>query len=622
MYKETFAGLDNPDCVLQDIQIEADLYETLAKVSTTHQYVNNGAVNIEAVYTFPLPSDAVLLDMNLVVGDRKLIGQIIPKKQAEDRYEDAVVDGDLPAMIQNPSHGIYTLNIANIQPGEHVAISFTYGMFLMWQGHDLRFTIPTTIASRYGDPEKAGLVDHQIPETDFLTENRYSMKIRVHGQMASAVIASPSHDINMELLDDSVLIHFAQSSALMDRDFVLNLSVSNMNKSSLMWGLDGNSHLLWACFHPHFGNQPDEGSYGLILVVDCSGSMAGDSINQARSASRNVLKTLRKQDYFNIVAFGSGHKTLFRKMKPADQDNLEEAMDFVKDLQADMGGTEMESALKNALGFICKAVLSQDILLITDGEVWDIDGAVKLASKKNHRIFSIGVGSSPAESNLKKLSTRTGGACEFVFPGESMNEKILRHAGRICSPVIQKIDMVWPSLPDQVFPGTLETLFDGDTVNVFGRFANRVESGEVGLSLIMADGQAIDVSAGDVSTAGVCKEPGLIARMAAATKLADMTDPDDATALSVKYQLICKYTHCLAIAIQAEGEKAVTLPEIRRVKQMHAAGWGAMGKVRDLAPCMVSYESRDLNYILEGGWSKPLPGFHIDPPRSELYFRR
>ncbi|MFZ3046128.1 MAG: VIT domain-containing protein [Desulfatirhabdiaceae bacterium] len=70
MYRETAAGLDHSDCVLQSVSIQADLHETLARVSTTHQYINSGTANIEAVYTFPLSIDAVLLDMNLVVAGR------------------------------------------------------------------------------------------------------------------------------------------------------------------------------------------------------------------------------------------------------------------------------------------------------------------------------------------------------------------------------------------------------------------------------------------------------------------------------------------------------------------------------------------------------------------------
>lgn len=77
MYKETPTGLDHPDCVLQEVHIQADLYETLAKVSTTHRYFNHGTTNIEAVYTSPLPNSAVLLDMNLIIGNRSMTGNSV-----------------------------------------------------------------------------------------------------------------------------------------------------------------------------------------------------------------------------------------------------------------------------------------------------------------------------------------------------------------------------------------------------------------------------------------------------------------------------------------------------------------------------------------------------------------
>jgi len=65
----------------------------------------------------------------------------------------------------------------------------------------------------------------------------------------------------------------------------------------------------------------------------------------------------------------------------------------------------------------------------------------------------------------------------------------------------------------------------------------------------LAVGQTLTVSAGNVSNARVCTTPGLIAPMAAARQLADMTDADAATGLAVTYQLISQYTHCLAIAV-------------------------------------------------------------------------
>jgi hypothetical protein len=114
---------------------------------------------------------------------------------------------------------------------------------------------------------------------------------------------------------------------------------------------------------------------------------------------------------------------------------------------------------------------------------------------------------------------------------------------------------------------------------MFAWFLEPPESGNVGLLLTLSDGQTRQVSASEVSMSTTCKTPGLIARMAVALRLADMTDSDAATELAVHYQLLSRYTHCLTIIVQTEAEKAQTLPELHKVKQMLAAGWGGSGRI-------------------------------------------
>ena len=61
-----------------------------------------------------------------------------------------------------------------------------------------------------------------------------------------------------------------------------------------------------------------------------------------------------------------------------------------------------------------------DVLLITDGEVWDTKRMIASAQRSGHRVFVIGVGTSPAEAVLRHLAEATGGACEFATPGEAL----------------------------------------------------------------------------------------------------------------------------------------------------------------------------------------------------------
>ncbi len=54
--------------VLKKVQIESKISGLLAEVSVEQQYCNQQDTNIEAVYTFPLPFDAVLLGFGIEIG--------------------------------------------------------------------------------------------------------------------------------------------------------------------------------------------------------------------------------------------------------------------------------------------------------------------------------------------------------------------------------------------------------------------------------------------------------------------------------------------------------------------------------------------------------------------------
>ena len=86
----------------------------------------------------------------------------------------------------------------------------------------------------------------------------------------------------------------------------------------------------------------------MTFVVDTSGSMGGESIEQARSALSFGLQRLQAGDWFNIIQFNSGHSSLFPTPRQATEANLRQARRYVTALRAD-GGTEMRGAIAQAL---------------------------------------------------------------------------------------------------------------------------------------------------------------------------------------------------------------------------------------------------------------------------------
>jgi len=204
----------------------------------------------------------------------------------------------------------------------------------------------------------------------------------------------------------------------------------------------------------------------------------------------------------------------------------------------------------------------------------------------------VGVGNSVSEAFVQSTAEVTGGACELVSPNEAMAEKIVRHFMRIYLPTAESVKVLWPCETSKVFPGYPCAIYDGDTLHFFGRFKEK-PNGEIELLANLENGQTFSqklMIGIESSLKSGDKIPGTISRIAAAYEIKEMKDRNEIAATGVAYQLISPYTNCLAIDVKADNEKAMELPVLRKTPQMLAAGWGGVGKVRDLPP---AYKVRD-----------------------------
>ena len=379
------------------------------------------------------------------------------------------------------------MNVGNILAGEEVRVTVRYAELYTWQGSNVRFYLPTTIAPRYGDPEGAGLQPHQAPEYALLTENRFQLKLTLLGVLAKARLDCPSHQIADAESPCGTVVTLATGETFMDRDFILNIVLPETAHDVILLDRDfDGGFVALASFTPKLPLPDTIPPKSIKIVIDCSGSMNGDSIAQARQAISDILSQLRPEDFFNIIAFGSSHKTYFERQVQANKDNLTKVRRLLRSLEANMGGTEMGQALQAAVALPGPAI-PQDVLLITDGQIWGGEEISNRMKKSGHRVFTVGVGSSVSEGFVRQLAQETGGACELVVPNEEMTAKIVRHFRRIYLPRADKVAVRWPQVPTQVIPETIGPVYDGDTVHVFARFSEKPD-GPVSLDITLADG--------------------------------------------------------------------------------------------------------------------------------------
>jgi len=573
--------------VLEDVAIDAAVDDLMTVVDVCQRYRNAGTRHIEAVYTFPLPVDAVLLRFSVEIGDRTMAGTVIAKAEAERRYEDAITDGDAAVLLEQPQPGLYTASVGNLAPGETATVRFRYGLLLRWNGDLVRLAMPTTTAPRYGDPSAGGLDPHQQPELAFDAERSFRLRVSVRGVLQGARWASRSHDIAVTADGERTVIEVTRPAA-MDRDCVLEARATGVDAGRALLDRDGGDWVVLASFRPEIPDLGESGAHRCLkIVVDCSGSMSGDSIEQVRIASDRILDSLRPGDLFDIVAFGSGHRALFGRAMPASPGNVARAREFVRDLDADLGGTEIESALRAAYGIEGEPGMPRDLLLITDGEVWDTDAAIAEARASGHRIFTVGVGSAVAEAFVRALAQATGGACELVTPREDMAGRIHRHFQRILAPPARRARVIWPAAVRDAVPDPLPPAYSGDTLHLFGTFADRPR-GPVVLELELADGRAVShrLEIGppppqNARLGGTSAARSDMARLGAALRLPAIDDEAAATELAVRYQLLSEWTNCLVVHVRAEADKAEDLPSLVKVPQALPAGWHGIGTVHD-----------------------------------------
>lgn len=562
----------------------------LFELEVEQRYRNDGDKTIEAIYTFPLASRAVLLGIEFELNGKTLTGTAVEKQQAERKYEKALDKGNTAILLEKTSADLYTVNLGNLMAGEEAVVRYRYAEPLVWEQGQLRLVIPTTIAPRYGNPEAAGLLPHQIPEADLGVNYPFTLSIDVLGDLAKGDIASPSHALSVAIIENG--IRLALKKAWMDRDFILTMTGTGTSNVSIVQ--DGDQWVAMATFCPTMPNSGTPLPVSLRLAIDCSGSMAGDSITQARQAAIRIIESLKPSDEFDVTLFGSQYHHLFGRLMPADSLHISQATRNLIGLDATMGGTEMSKALHAA------ASLQSDrdegaVLLITDGETWDMKSLITMAKLSRLRYFVVGVGSSPSHVPLRELAEETGGAYEAVNPNEDIVSVVLRQFTRMRQPHTFNLAVEWSAPPLWSTP-LPKSLFQGGTIHLYAGFKQAL-TGNIKLTYTTDDEIKRAEEACNSAWGG---NPTSLTRIAVA-KLIQTTPSATKRAqaqlakLAVQYNLATDFTHYLIVHERADGEKAVNLPEVRQVKQMLAAGWGGVGVVMQCPKPMAMLHAEDMS---------------------------
>jgi Ca-activated chloride channel family protein len=325
-----------------------------------------------------------------------------------------------------------------------------------------------------------------------------------------------------------------------------------------------------AAFCPHHDAAPAATPLNLKILVDCSGSMNGDRIAAARSALHEVLAHLEDEDSFSYSCFGSDVRHFSQSLMAATPRALLKASGWIDATQASMGGTEMKEAMLST--FALGQPFPADILLITDGDIWETDALVAAAEGAGQRVFAVGIGSAPASGLLHRLAGRTGGACEPVADHTEVPGAVMRMFGRMRQPPVRDVtvewdgDVAWQTAPVRAVPA-------GDTVHHLAGFAEQAPVRAVLGWLESGSGRRHrqELEAGAVPDAG-----DTLARVAAAMRMEEAAPPER-HALALRYGLVGTTTNLVLVHQRDEAAKPAGMPQLHTVEHSVPAGWAGFG---------------------------------------------
>lgn len=558
----------------------------VAQIKVRQVYKNWSDDNVECVYTFPLGWQSVLLGMQVELNGKSMTGTVKPKKVAEAQYEKAISSGDLPVMLERSGKDLYTANIGNIQTGDEVVIELDYAQILKAEDGAIRFSLPTTIAPRYGDASAAGLKLHQQAEANPQAEHRLFLNLELSENLGQGTVYSPSHEIQLSRQGNQCSLKL-EGAEWLDRDFVLvidRLGDMNFAVAAHDSARPGQATVLTGGVYRPSGVEKQH-PVSIKVLVDCSGSMQGDSIEQAKDCLNWLFGQLNNTDQVSFTRFGSTVHHDHSELKPCTLIYRKLLKASSRRLNADLGGTEIDDALKEVIAIESGSPEESKnamILLITDGEVWNIEEIIATVRASGQRIYAVGVGSAPSESLLKDMADVTGGASEMVTPRESMQKAVerllikIRQTHSIEQEVACEAPIVWQS-KSTGHAASGNSLMSWTQINTQGAALDELEV----VQTVYPNGQTTPCPV-------IWDESLDLSRIAAALRLNDLTKAKERERLAVEYQLVTSDTNLILVHERAEIEKADDMPELHQVKPMLAAGWSGNGVVayRRTAPSL------------------------------------
>ncbi|XP_058263693.1 von Willebrand factor A domain-containing protein 5A-like isoform X2 [Hemibagrus wyckioides] len=595
----------NEPVPLKNIEVELQVQGHVATVTSTLKYLNEEDNPLEAVFVFPMPSGASLCQFSAKIADQEIVAEVQEKQEAREQYDDAVSSGEQAFLLEESeeSADVFRLSVGSLPPRQSASVTFIYIIELSVQAdHSLQFCLPAVLNPRYTPAGTGGGIVSDI--TSSSTGIPYSLSFTAH-------ISSPNPITKVESkcpLEPLMFLNTDHTKAkvslnaghMFDRDVELYLHYQNPHQLTAIVeagapaaqpGTLMGDPVVMVSFYPEFPESvmSSMSSCGeFVFVMDRSGSMscrmhngpdAQERIACARDTLLLLLKSLPMDCYFNIYGFGSHYNSFFPQSVQYSQDTMEQAVQKVKEMQADMGGTEILPALKHIYKQPCVLNHPRQLFIFTDGEVGNTKDVLRCVKSNAdfHRCFSFGIGEGASSALITGLVENSSGHAQFITGTDRMQAKVMQSLRYALQPAVTDITEDWSGLSFNRLSPQIKSLFHGQRALIYAQLKgeecqNPDAKGKISVRYRLGDQEVtntVDFSLKPAENNGMA-----IHRLGARSLIRSLerdehVDGADKEALKAKVVKLSKQSgvsssHTAFIAVHKGSKQAVKRPLVKR----------------------------------------------------------
>ena len=449
--------VDLRELALKKVKITGNVIGKFGSFEIEQKYQNNTKEVLEVGYTFPIVETATVVGFEIRVGDKVLKGKCKEKEAAKEEYQRNMVQGNSAYLMEQETDNIFKVSVGKIDKGEEVTVIIRFIDKFEIVDNSIQVLLPTLVTPKYRSYITNRLFYRKVDYTiDF--------NININKAINRKSIYCPSHNINLIDEKDSERVEVLDYD--LSKDFKLVIELKNELASNAITSktLD-KKDMIYLSFMPEITETYEDEEKEYIFIVDVSGSMSGQKIEETKRAVIECLKQLDEGDKFNIIPFESNFEAMSINSIDYNEQNLQKAIEYVNNLKP-LGGTEI---LKPLIFALYEKDEAKTILLFTDGQVGNEKQIIDFVDLniKNSRIFPFGIDTNVNSSFIKHLAKIGNGKAELIQPHEKIDDKIIRTFARIQSPLVEdlEIDYGKNKLIDEIREE--KCLFNYEFFNVF-----------------------------------------------------------------------------------------------------------------------------------------------------------